>query len=153
MVALRCLLGHKWSLWEYVASDSCEQERTCSRCGATEKRDGVYHKWVWRYKQPGSCEQEQVCSRCGKPGFRDPIFKGPAIIGYKVKKKHERIEDGTCVRCGEKPAWAAFEGSGDGLEEHGPTGVHQFLPTHAEDRCACGAQLGTEAAEKPCPYH
>lgn len=60
--AISCLwLGHEWGESVYVRDGSCDRQRTCQCCGATEERP-VRHLW------DESCEQKQICQRCGATG-------------------------------------------------------------------------------------
>ena len=59
---------HDWGEPAYVASNTCEQVRPCSRC-ATQLSAGTMHVWTaWTYGEDGSCAQTLGCSRCGAAG-------------------------------------------------------------------------------------
>ena len=60
--------AHTWSAFKYVATNRCDRERRCERCGAIES--DLMHAWgPWRYVGPDSflkkLRQVHTCSRCG----------------------------------------------------------------------------------------
>jgi hypothetical protein len=55
---------HAWTNYSYVADNSCEQTRKCTRCPATEKRVAD-HQWsAWSYGAQDDCNQTRSCARC-----------------------------------------------------------------------------------------
>lgn len=59
-------IEHYWSKWEYVEEHSCQQQRTCSRCGETETR--LHHMWSnWIANENDS--KYRICSHCNKEEF------------------------------------------------------------------------------------
>lgn len=80
--------------WEYDTSKSCNQERSCSRCDAIERRD--QHLWgVVEYESPSSCETAKFCKRCGQKQSDEPKHQW----GEWVKSTKECKEIRTCQRC------------------------------------------------------
>jgi hypothetical protein len=104
-----CLFGHLWPRdeeghlkWEYISSTSCEQIRTCIRCGKSETRI-EHQRWSdWKYISDGLCEQKETCSRCGK------LKSSNTRIEHHWSKWEYVSGDGgshciekrTCSRCG-----------------------------------------------------
>ena len=67
---LRCRLGRHAYQWDYLAENSCEQIKKCSRCDYKSTnladRKTVPHQFsaAPRFIEEGRCEREQVCQRC-----------------------------------------------------------------------------------------
>ena len=59
------LMGHKFRDWQYIKKNSCEQKRTCSRCGHVETRQAPHRFGDWAYLENGACQQTRTCVQCG----------------------------------------------------------------------------------------
>ena len=114
MASLFCrIFKHKWNDWKYIALDSCEQKRSCCRCGEMETRSKI-HKWYdWEYIASDSCEQKRTCSRCGEMETRsdchnwgdwtytDPSLGKQMRVCTRCDKAEYRRQTEECQYCGE----------------------------------------------------
>jgi hypothetical protein len=88
---LLCVFGHKFLEWEYINDKSCEQIRTCIRCGYEQKR--TQHEFSeWEYISDEHCKQGRICMRCGVKETRQASHK------FGDWRNGKRI----CLRCGEE---------------------------------------------------
>lgn len=80
-----CCISHDWQ------DASCEEPKTCAKCGKTEG-DPLQHTWV-----EATCTQPKICSICGKTeGSALDHDAAPATC----------TEDSVCSRCSETVAKA-----------------------------------------------
>jgi hypothetical protein len=66
--------GHGFGEWEYVANNSCEQVRVCTRCNHQETGEREVHSFgEWETK--GTDTQVRICQRCAREEQR-PLIEG-----------------------------------------------------------------------------
>ena len=78
-------------------SATCTNPKTCSICGKTEG-DVLGHKW-----KDATCTEEQICSVCGVHG--NPALghePGDWEIKNEATTSHPGTKIRTCIRCGEQ---------------------------------------------------
>lgn len=84
-----CLFSHNWK------DASCEEPKTCIRCGKTEG-EPLGHNW-----NEADCEKPKTCIRCGKTEG-EPL--GHNVTEWKTEKEATCTEGGTktglCITCG-----------------------------------------------------
>lgn len=84
-----CLFSHNWK------DASCEEPKTCIRCGKTEG-EPLGHNW-----NEADCEKPKTCIRCGKTEGK-PL--GHNVTEWKTEKEATCTEGGTktglCITCG-----------------------------------------------------
>jgi hypothetical protein len=62
----KCFVGvHDWGEWQYKATGSCSQIRTCKRTGCTQNEIRDQHVFgMFAYGAENSCKQIRICTRC-----------------------------------------------------------------------------------------
>ena len=75
--------------WEYESEGSCDQSRTCQRCGSRRTRTR-HHKEEREYWSQNSCDLVHTCRRCGNRR---------APTDFQRQTKHE-FRGEICERCG-----------------------------------------------------
>jgi hypothetical protein len=64
-----CKIGfHNWGQWSYSHESSCEQLRSCNRCGFVDIHIRLVHEqwgeWAYCNNNSDSFEQQRFCKRC-----------------------------------------------------------------------------------------
>lgn len=96
----KCRVGLHAGSWSYLRPGSCEQERTCSRCGDRSTR--VTHEWGPFLASPDDpCRQQRRCARC--PVQESTVEHAWEDPQYADDGDCRRVRP--CARCGiEEPA-------------------------------------------------
>jgi hypothetical protein len=102
--AAKCQLGfHKFESWRYVQENTCEQHKSCRRCGKVDagSESKVAHLWMTDYLHENSCEQQDMCLRCKETRGAvtlEHTWK-QVFMGENSNQKHK-----VCKRCGSQTA-------------------------------------------------
>ena len=102
--AAMCQVGfHQYESWTYVQENTCEQRKSCTRCGNVAAGDEhkVEHLWMPDYLHENSCEQKDMCLRCKET-------RGAVTVEHTWKQvfigENSNQKQKVCKRCSSKTA-------------------------------------------------